>query len=759
MTDQTTQKISIPDDDDVTMVISTQDMARKISGSGQSSGETTVAFTSPGLFRFFGRKLRNVGQEIDRENSVPAPAAADADDGGVPLKDDRDLPELAERYQVLRLLAEGGQARVSLAVDRCLGRQVAVKSMRQELLKNTAARDDFLAESRVTASLDHPSIVPVYSLNSDPDGGLHLAMKLMTGKTLKQYLADTVEKYRKDGVVHFDEAAALTYRLEIFLKVCDALAYVHDHKVIHCDLKPENIMIGHYHETYIMDWGIARSVSEAPADKHQTMGTPRYTSPENLLGQPCDTRSDIYTMGVILYELATLSPAFPDTDLTRVIHQVRRGNIAPLVHRFGTPIHRDLAAIIRKTTALDPARRYRHISELAADIRHFIRREEVSANPDGVWGKMARFTYRHRRVVLLLAALGFVGSITVALLGTWWNIMNNAVAEQRRDLAITRAVLGARRTALAISDQFIRLEHLLELVEAETLLLLQHRMVPESADGTMVPMDDKGKLPDAYQTVYAPYQSSLSCAGFRSMKTDPVEVQQQLLKIQPLFPRLRATLLNGPVPGDPMAPPDDPAYRTMLVKQDRMPVRSVLVALADGLQVIYPASTGHESYDGRTRPWYQAGMQQAGKNSWGTPYIDFGSEGHFVISCSRMIGDRLGVAALDVPLHFLVERMQAEPPPYLLERMMVDAAGRVVVATSAAGNWQRVPIRSSGGEWVPQIFEEQSLLKQMREKQIGALFSVHDGKTVLWCFWLIRSLNWLYIEKMDYNQLWDLCQP
>ena len=263
MTDDDTRKINTDADDDVTMVLSTQELASRIEPPETARhADDTRAVTATALLRVFGRK-RNVDEEIEeahRKGIALRPGEGEEDLSA--LGDAEDPPaDLAERYRIVRVIAEGGQAKIALAIDRCLNRKVALKSMRPEFLHDDSARHDFLTESRVTASLDHPAIVPIYSLNSDAEGGLHLAMKLMNGRTLKKYLVETVEKYEKEGISSFDETAALAYRLDIFLKICDALSYVHDRGVIHCDLKPENIMLGQYRETYIMDWGRTSSVS------------------------------------------------------------------------------------------------------------------------------------------------------------------------------------------------------------------------------------------------------------------------------------------------------------------------------------------------------------------------------------------------------------------------------------------------------------------------------------------------------------------
>lgn len=136
----------------------------------------------------------------------------------------------------------------------------------------------------MTAQLDHPAIVPIYSLKSDGENGLHLAMKMINGITLKDYLKQVATHYRLDGVRAFDEEKSLRNRLEIFLKACDALEYAHSRNIMHRDLKPENIMTGEYHETYIMDWGIARPILPQPEGASVLAGTPQYLAPEAIRG-------------------------------------------------------------------------------------------------------------------------------------------------------------------------------------------------------------------------------------------------------------------------------------------------------------------------------------------------------------------------------------------------------------------------------------------------------------------------------------------
>ena len=208
-------------------------------------------------------------------------------------------------YRKGSCFARGGQAEIFKGEDINLRRPVAIKSLRDELLDRPEARAAFINEARITAQLDHPGIVPIYSINTDERSGLHLTMKIIRGTSLKARLNAICRDYEKNRIPAASESALLADRLEIVLKICEALQYAHSRNVMHCDLKPENIMLGEADEVYLMDWGLARLIEEPDFDPEkwhapqQIAGTPRYLSPEAAAGLYCDHRADIYSLGLI----------------------------------------------------------------------------------------------------------------------------------------------------------------------------------------------------------------------------------------------------------------------------------------------------------------------------------------------------------------------------------------------------------------------------------------------------------------------------
>jgi serine/threonine protein kinase len=361
-----------------------------------------------------------------------------------PADENASLAEVSPRhYHVEGEFARGGMGRILLAVDRRLGRRIALKELHADAGPGAPRR--FVREALVTARLQHPAIVPVYEAGRWPDGRPFYAMKLVEGRSLEALLRD---------------APSLAARLALLphlIAVAEAVAYAHDRRVVHRDLKPANVLVGAFGETVVVDWGLARDLGQrgvaelhdagAPtpaAAEGQTvtgtvLGTPHYMPPEQARGLAVDERADVYALGAMLYFLLAGAPPHAGRSAAEALAAAAAGSVDPVERRepLAPP---DLAAIVRKSMAADAAARYPSARELAADLRRFQTGQLVSAHRYSSRELLRRFVARHR------AALAVAGVLSAALLaavaaGFVGVKRQAAVAEAERD----RARLAARR--------------------------------------------------------------------------------------------------------------------------------------------------------------------------------------------------------------------------------------------------------------------------------------------------------------------------
>ena len=277
------------------------------------------------------------------------------------------------RYELDGLLGRGGMAEVRRAVDRRLGRPVAVKQLRTDLATDPTFQARFRREAQSAAGLNHPTIVAVYDTGEEPDArtGIsipYIVMELVEGSTLRDVL--------RDGRKILPERA-----LELTQGVLDALSYSHKAGIIHRDIKPANVMLTPTGGVKVMDFGIARAVADTSATMTQTaavIGTAQYLSPEQARGETVDARSDIYSAGCLLYELLVGRPPFIGESPVSVAYQhVREAPVPP--SQLDPVITPDIDAITLKALAKDPADRYQSAREMKADISRVLAGQQATA--------------------------------------------------------------------------------------------------------------------------------------------------------------------------------------------------------------------------------------------------------------------------------------------------------------------------------------------------------------------------------------------
>lgn len=368
---------------------------------------------------------------------------------------------VAGRYRPVRLHARGGVGELYLAADAELERDVALKRMQDLPAGDPIGRERFFREARITGRLQHPGIVPVYGLGHDSAGRPCYAMRFVEGESL----AEAIRRHHAN-LTATDGTPPLTQRqlLQRFVAACNAIAYAHSRGIIHRDLKPQNIMLGRFGETLVVDWGLAKSIVSVrqgptadgapepagpatmtapatwlddinavgdpppsdfswPADRAEftattgtidgssPAGTPGFMSPEQAAGNGDEIgpRGDVYCLGATLYVLLTGDLPFPGDDIEQILADVQRGRfLPPRSRRAGVPPA--LESICLRAMAHDPANRYPSALDLAADVDRWLADEPVTAYRDSWQGSFRRWGRRHP------ALLGSVVSAGVILL-------------------------------------------------------------------------------------------------------------------------------------------------------------------------------------------------------------------------------------------------------------------------------------------------------------------------------------------------------
>lgn len=681
------------------------------------------------------------------------------------ISDGGDTPHLSEmdsNYTMKDIIAEGGQGRVNKALDKQFRRVVAIKTLHDSLKDKEDIRASFIDEAQITAQLEHPSIVPVYGLFSDDKNGLHLAMKLIRGRTLREYLDNVIKRYSKmtwRQVAHC-ERKYCRQRLDFFLKVCDAISYVHNKNVIHRDLKPENIMLGKYNETYIMDWGIAEKYGPDAPDKPARMtGTPRYIAPEILNRQPYDQRSDVYLLGIILFEMVFLARAYPQEDPKEAMNACRYGGeTAPFVHAFGCKVESDLMSIVAKATEFDPNDRYQSALELANDIRNFLCDEDVSSSPHPYLSRMLHFFRRHSQF-LLWCIFVLSGILLLGAAGALSRELTKQIEEQKTDDALTDIYSGGILSGAIFDRELMTLEKRLSVLAKEAVVRLEN---PSKTAGQLHFYDYKaGRKPETAPPgyVFSPgYNMSVSFDTF-VYKTSPPDVpedlQNILTSISPLKKGFMDIIQNSFVE-------KKTAFIQPITEADKLfdlpPVSAVFIGFANGLEISFPYQTDYtDSFDPRQRPWYKAAVNAPdGVASWSEPYLHKGTEPTLMITCSVPLknseGKLLGVIGADMMPATLVNMVSHSGSlgSFITNRYLISGDGKIYADSSAGNN-----LHKENGKAALSSFEDMMLFKKMWTLKNGRVFANPD-RSIVYFFQYIKSLNWLYVEKIDFENLKEM---
>lgn len=368
------------------------------------------------------------GKPIDAENLDLDPESVER----LSLKPNR-------KYRFIKGLGKGGMKMVLQVRDQDTTRDVAMA-----VLPDAAGRPEsdiyrFLQEARLTASLEHPNIVPVHDIGVDSSGAPYYTMKLLRGRTLASMISRLAS-----GDQEFTAEYTQDRMLRIFLKICYGMSFAHSKGVIHLDLKPENIQLGDFGEVLILDWGLAKVMDrdpvvektegktepEEPVAGFNTQdgimkGTPGYMAPEQAAGQNSlkDQRTDIYALGAILYSMMTYCDPLEEKNVKERINATLNGKIVPPRDRApGRDIPAAVEAVILKAMSLRPEDRYQSVKEIRNEVNAFISGYATVAEKASFFKKILLFLKRNMIFVLFGLLLLFLAAAgTVYMLDTYKN--------------------------------------------------------------------------------------------------------------------------------------------------------------------------------------------------------------------------------------------------------------------------------------------------------------------------------------------------
>src|SRR5574344_1049486 len=272
--------------------------------------------------------------------------------------------KINDRYEILQTIGEGGMANVYLAKDSILGRNVAVKILRGDLASDEKFIKKFQREALSASSLSHPNIVEIYDVGED-DGNYFIVMEYIEGKNLKQLL-------KKRGNLTVHEV------VDIMLQITSAMGVAHDSLIIHRDLKPQNILIKDDGEIKITDFGIAMALNATQLTQtNSAMGSVHYLPPEQANGKGATLKSDIYSLGIVMFELLTGQLPFKGDNAVEIAIKQMKNQI-PSVCNINSLIPQSVENIILKACAKNPKNRYNNVVEMYNDIETCLDEERMN---------------------------------------------------------------------------------------------------------------------------------------------------------------------------------------------------------------------------------------------------------------------------------------------------------------------------------------------------------------------------------------------
>lgn len=375
-------------------------------------------------------------------------------------------------YEVLSVLGRGGMGIVYKARHRTLNRVVALKMILHGLHGGSMAVQRFLTEARAVAALQHPGIVQIFEI-AEHQGLPYFSLEFVDGHDLHSALK---------GQTWSAKPAA-----ELVATLCDAMQYAHDRHILHRDIKPANILLDSEKRPKLSDFGLAKKLDtgDQVTQDGTVMGTPSYMPPEQARGDAAaiSPRSDIYSLGAVLYQLITgRAPFVSDSMMDTLVQVIHRDPVQPRELQPGVPI--DLETICIKALQKEPANRYQSCHELAADLRRYIRGEPILARPISHWERLTRWCRRNPRIAWPTAVASFFVIATAVVSLTAWRITaaQAVVIAEERDEANEQRNEADKQTIKANQQQALAEENEQLAIKQANLALQNIQFVVTDVD-------------------------------------------------------------------------------------------------------------------------------------------------------------------------------------------------------------------------------------------------------------------------------------
>ncbi len=670
------------------------------------------------------------------------------------------LNNVNRRYKFLDLFAEGGFGKIFRAKDRALERTVIIKSLRKEYIEDKASVEKFISEAKLNAQLDHPAIVPLYSLDTDESGGLHLAMKFIDGITMKEFLTRLKVKYNLNRITQAVERQSLRSRLEYFIKICQAIEYSHSREIVHGDLKPENIMLGAYGEVYIMDWGTA--APPGTYRKGEVEGTPGYLAPETLNTGVVNQSGDIFSLGMILFELVTLHRGVDGDNIREITAKIRSGIFEPVRHYIPhLRVQAQLKAIIYKTIEVDPEHRYQDVKTLAEDVRRYMFHEEVSAKPDNLALKLLRRMYHNR-----IKTFTFLGIFLIFCAGTvaYSLYRENQLARETGSQVLQRInfQFNTDLQGAMIDKYLLHLQNQLTAFSSNLVFALENPLQQNytgpvyNAGSFSAPTTAPSDL--IYSPVYHCKVSLEYPVYSAALPLPAAEMENTVRKIYPLRHQALNLLLQS-TPYINMTEQNRQSLINQLLSSG-VPARRLFALLTNGIMVSFPGtddSGGKQDF--RTWTWYQKAVSER-RVFWGGPYIDH--SGSYILPCAAPLidskGKVLGAAGIDISFEYIIKNLiNAKAPINMtMHKYLVDQHGRIVLSSIPKDKQLMTgaspKIRSL--EQFPYLQQLNGMISAQNRQQE---FDI-EGRKVMIAFSPVSVLGWYFVQTVDSAYLQDIPQ-